>query len=190
MPVPPRGTERVPLLAFELIVNVPLAAPADVGAKMALNVVDCPALRVNGKFGPVKLKPLPEAAALDTVTLTPPVFVTVTAMVLLLPVVTLPKLTLLGFAVKEPDASPVPESAMLSGELDASDTIATVPLAVPAVVGAKRRLKVTLWFAASVTGADSPLREKPAPLTLACEMVTEVPPVLVKVSDWLELLPT
>ena len=177
------------MLAFELIVNVPLAAPAAVGAKMALNVVDCPALRVNGKFDPVKLNPLPDAAALETVTAAPPVFVTDTETVLLLPTVTLPKLALLGFAVREPAASPVPESAMLSGEAGASDTIASVPVADPAVVGAKPTLNVTLWFAASVTGTDKPLTEKPAPLTLACEMVIELPPVLVKVSDWLELLP-
>ena len=178
------------MLAFELIVSVPLAAPAVVGAKIALNVVDCPALRVSGKFGPVKLKPVPDAAALDTVTATPPVFVTATEMVLLLPRVTLPKLALVGFAVREPGASPVPESAILSGEPVASDTIATEPLAAPAVVGAKPTLNVTLWFAASVAGRVRPLTENPAPLTLACEMVTEVPPVLVNVSDLLELLPT
>ena len=190
MPVPERGTERVALLAFELIVNVPLAAPAVVGAKMALNVADCPALRVRGKFGPVKLNPLPEAAALDTVTDAPPVFVTATETVLLLPTVTLPKLALAGFAVREPGASAVPESAMLKGETDASETIASVPLAAPAVAGAKPTLKVTLWLVASVTGTVSPLREKPVPLAFACEMVTELPPVLVKVSDWLELWPT
>ena len=66
--IPERGTERVALVAFELIVKVPLAAPPALGAKMALKVVDCPALSVTGKFGPVKLNPLPEAAALDTVT--------------------------------------------------------------------------------------------------------------------------
>lgn len=71
--------ERVGLLAFELIVNVPLAAPAAVGVKIALKVALCPALIVVGKLGPVKLNPLPAAVALDTVTLTPPVFVTVTA---------------------------------------------------------------------------------------------------------------
>lgn len=188
--MPDSGTERVPLLAFEVIVNVPLAAPAAVGAKMALNVVDCPALRVSGKFGPVKLNPLPDAAALDTLTAAPPVFVTVTGTVLLLPRATLPKLVLVGFAVTAPGASPVPESGRLSGDPVASDTIASAPVAAPAAVGAKPTLKVTLWFAASVTGTESPLTEKPAPLALAREMVTEVPPVLVKVSDWLDALPT
>lgn len=68
MPVPESGTERVVLVAFELIVKVPLATPAALGAKMALKVADCPAVSVTGKLGPVKLNPLPEAAALDTVT--------------------------------------------------------------------------------------------------------------------------
>lgn len=67
------------MLALELIVNVPLAAPAAVGAKMALKVALCPALMVAGRLGPVKLNPVPVADALDTVTLEPPVFVTVTA---------------------------------------------------------------------------------------------------------------
>src|ERR1019366_1601184 len=41
-----------------------------------------------------------------------------------------------------------------------------------------------------VTGRVSPLTEKPAPLGVACEIVTVAPLVLVKVSDLLLLLPT
>jgi len=69
------------LLALELMVSVPLAAPAAEGAKDALKVVLCPALSAIGRLGPVKLNPLPVAAALDTVTLSAPVFVTVTGKV-------------------------------------------------------------------------------------------------------------
>jgi hypothetical protein len=43
---------------------------------------------------------------------------------------------------------------------------------------------------ARVTGRVRPLREKPAPLAVACEIVTVALPVLVKVPDWLLLLPT
>jgi len=63
------------------MVSVPLAEPATEGAKTALNVVLCPALSVIGRLGPVKLNPLPVAAALDTVTAAPPVFVTATGTV-------------------------------------------------------------------------------------------------------------
>ena len=45
-------------------------------------------------------------------------------------------------------------------------------------------------MAARVNGRVSPLTEKPAPLAVACEIVTVAPPVLVKVSDLLLLLPT
>ena len=69
------------MLALELIVSVPLAAPVAEGTNIALNVVLCPALSVIGRLGPVTLKPLPLAAALDTVTLSPPVFATVTGTV-------------------------------------------------------------------------------------------------------------
>ena len=69
------------MLALELTVSVPLAAPATEGVKTALNVVLCPALIVIGRLGPVKLNPLPVATALDTVTATPPVFVTATGTV-------------------------------------------------------------------------------------------------------------
>lgn len=79
---------------------------------------------------------------------------------------------------------------MLSGELDASDTIDTVPLAEPAPVGAKVTVKVTLWFEDSVAGKVNPLTEKTAPETLAWDIVTVDPPVLVTVSDLLLLLPT
>jgi len=69
------------LLAVELMVSVPLAAPAADGVKITLNVTPCPALSVIGGFTPVTLNPLPLAAALATVTLSPPVFVTVTGTV-------------------------------------------------------------------------------------------------------------
>ena len=80
-PVPESGMETVAVLAMEFIVNVQLAAPAIEGVKMVLNVAACPALRVMGRLGPVKLKPPRGAAALDTVTLAPPVFVTATGTV-------------------------------------------------------------------------------------------------------------
>ena len=51
-------------------------------------------------------------------------------------------------------------------------------------------VNVTLWAAVRVVGSVSPVIEKPAPVTFACEMVTADPPVLVNVSDRLAVLPT
>jgi len=79
---------------------------------------------------------------------------------------------------------------MLSGELDASETIDKDPLAEPAAVGAKVTVNVTLWFEESEVGKVNPVIEKTAPVTLAWDIVTVDPPVLVTVSDLLLLLPT
>jgi hypothetical protein len=134
-PTPESGTVSVGLFASEEMVRLPLAFPADAGVKMALNVADCPAVKVTGSLGPLNVNPLPVAAAFEIVTVDPPVLVTVTARLLLLPTVTLPKATLLGFAVNEPGATPVPDKAMFSGEPGASETIARFPFALPDAVG-------------------------------------------------------
>jgi len=106
------------------------------------------------------------------------------------PTVTLPKLRLVGDTANVPAAVPVPESATLSVELDAFDTTDRLPLAAPALVGAKVAVNVTLWFAVSVRGKVNPLTEKTAPVKFAWVMVIDDPPVLVSVSDKLVLLPT
>ena len=60
------------------------------------------------------------------------------------PTVTFPRFALPGFGLREPAVVPVPESGMLSAELDASETMLNVPLAAPVLAGAKVALKVTL----------------------------------------------
>jgi hypothetical protein len=77
----------------------------------------------------------------------------------------------------------------LSGELDASDTMARVALEVAAAVGANVTVKVTLWPEFRIVGRVRSA-EKPALETAVCEMVTGNPPVFVRVSDKLALLPT
>jgi hypothetical protein len=72
--------------------------------------------------------------------------------------------------------------------LSAEDRTASVPLTEPPETGAKVTVKVALWFGGSVIGRLSPLTEKPELLTFAAEMVSADPPVLVNVSDRLELL--
>ena len=101
-----------------------------------------------------------------------------------------PKLTLLGVAVKLPGARPLPVRGILSGELDAVETIASVPLTAPAAAGAKDTVKVTLAPGLSVSGTFSPLMPNPVPVTVACEMVTLAPPVFVSESIKVRLLPT
>jgi hypothetical protein len=106
----------------------------------------------------------------------------------LAPTTTLPKLRLAGASDNWPCAVPVPESAILSDELFAVETTASVPLVVPVALGPKVTVNVTRCCGDNVIGRLSPLTEKPMPLMFACEIVSADPPVLVSVSERLELL--
>jgi hypothetical protein len=75
-------------------------------------------------------------------------------------------------------------------KLEAVEVILTLPLAEPLVVGEKSTVKEVLWPAFNVKGKASPLKLKPLPVAVAAEIVRLDPPVLVKVSDKLPLLPT
>ncbi len=68
--------------------------------------------------------------------------------------------------------------------------MARLPLTVPLDDGAKAVLNVTLCPALKVRGRLRPVMLKPAPVAVACEIVTLVPPELVRVSERLLLLPT
>ncbi len=57
-PLPDTGTVRVGLLAVEVIVRLPLAAPAAAGENETVNVALCPALIVNGVVMPLTLNPV------------------------------------------------------------------------------------------------------------------------------------
>jgi hypothetical protein len=75
-------------------------------------------------------------------------------------------------------------------ESEPVEVMLTLPLAAPLTVGLKRTVNDVLWPAFSVKGKASPLKLNPLPLAVAAEIVRLVPPVLVRVSDKLVLLPT
>ena len=58
-PVPLTGMVRVGLDAFDVIVMLPLTAPAAVGVNVTLKVVLWPAASVTGAVMPLKLNPVP-----------------------------------------------------------------------------------------------------------------------------------
>ena len=70
------------------------------------------------------------------------------------------------------------------------EVMLTLPLAAPAAVGLNNTVNVVLWPAFNVKGSESPLRLNPLPLAAAAEIVTLVPPLLVKASDCVLVLPT
>jgi hypothetical protein len=189
-PVPERGMLKLESEPVEVTLTLPLAAPLAVGEKSTVKDVLWPAVSVKGKDSPLKLNPVPLAEAAEIVRLDPPVLVRVSDKLKLLPTCTPPKARLVGFAVSAPCVRPVPESGMLKLESEPVEVTLTLPLAAPLAVGEKSTLNDVLWLAANVKGNDSPLKLNPVPLAEAAEIVRLVPPVLVRVSDKLELLPT
>ena len=94
----------------------PVWLPVAVGVKIALNVALCPAVKVAGNPGPVKLNPVPVAAAAEIVTVTPPVFVTVTGTDGVLPIITFPNATLAGDAAIVLLVTPDPDKGSVEVE--------------------------------------------------------------------------
>ena len=135
---------RLGLAPFEVIAIFPLTSPVAAGANRTEKVVLCPALSVSGNASPLRVKPAPLAEAAEIVTLDPPELVRVSVSVFELPTTTLPKLKLAGFGDSWPWVTPVPVRPMFSGEPGASETIASVPFAEPAPVGAKVTVNPTL----------------------------------------------
>jgi hypothetical protein len=173
----------------EVTLTLPLAAPLVVGEKSTVNDVLWPAVKVKGRDRPLKLNPVPLAAA-EMVRLDPPVLVSVSDKLVLLPTWTLPNARLEGFAVSVPWVTPVPESGMLRLGFEPLEVMLRLPLAAPLAVGEKSTVNDVLWPAVNVTGKGSPLKLNPVPLAAAAEMVRLDPPELVNVSDKLVLLPT
>jgi len=189
VPVPESATLRAEFEALEVMARLPLALLPEVGAKVTLRLALCPAFKVRGKVRPLALNPEPVAPAAEIVTLVPPELVIVSASVVVLPVVTFPKLRLAGLVVSWPGVVPVPESATLRAEFEALEVMARLPLALLPEVGAKVTLRLALWPGLKVIGKFIPLALNPEPVALAAEIVTLVPPELVKVSASVALLP-
>jgi hypothetical protein len=136
-------------------------------------------LIVIGSVGiPVILKPAPETLAWEIETAAVPLFVSLIVCELLFPMTTLPKLALEGFA-PSCGCTPEPVSEIVAGELVALLTTLRLPVALPAVGGAKLAVSVKLWPAARVTAPGKLLRLNPAPVMAACEMLTLAVPVFV-----------
>lgn len=74
----------------------------------------------------------------------------------------------------------MPVSETAEGEFAALLTTVKAPAALPAVEGAKVTGRFTIWPAPKLKGSVNEPRANPPPLTLTCETVTAVVPVLVR----------
>jgi hypothetical protein len=98
VPVPARARVKVGLEPSDAMVALPLALPADCGAKVTLNFALCPGGSVTGVEIPPSVKPVPLIPTCEIVTVEPPVFVTVSDCCWLLPTCTVPKLSVVGLS--------------------------------------------------------------------------------------------
>ena len=147
-------------------VRVALAAPVVAGLKVTVNGTLSPAGMVTGNERPLTLN-TDSSLVLAAVTVTlAPLAVSVPDAVPLVPTTTLPTPRVVGLTASCPAAAavPVPESGIVSVELEALDVMVTLPLALPVDVGANATLKLVLWPAVKVTGAVIPLSVNPLPL--------------------------
>ena len=95
-PVPLTGIAKGEPGALLVSDTDPFTRPAEVGEKTTLKDEFLPALIDVGKVRPVILKPAPVALPAEIVSVAVPLFVMVIVCELLVPVVTFPKLTLVG----------------------------------------------------------------------------------------------
>lgn len=94
----------------------PLLAAVDCGVNVTLQLTFCPPFRVTGYVRPLTAKPAPDAVACVTISFVLPEFVKVAVCVWPLPIGTLPKLILEGFAVSCPDPATAEEVSERSAE--------------------------------------------------------------------------
>lgn len=184
-PDPLSATLPGEFVAVLTTLTLPVSLPAVTGANCAVTATDWPGVSVTEDVEEVMLKPVPEAATDEIVTLEVPVFVSVALCWPLLPTDTLPKDKLAGLTESScVEAAPVPESARLSGESVALLTSVIEPAATPEVVGSNTTLNEALFPAAIVSGALMPVMLMPEPETSAWPIVTGPTPALLKVMVW------
>jgi hypothetical protein len=161
--------------------SVAAAAPEDCGEKVTVKGTDCPAGTVCGTE-----MPLTENSALVVV-----IEETVTEDLVALripfkealdPALTLPKFNVAGATLNCPSAVSLPDSAMCSCGLEAFEFTKRVPELVPEVLGANTTLKVRLCPACRLTGSTKSLNVNALLDTEACDTVTLVFPLFVRVS--------
>lgn len=174
-----------------LIVRVPVAALADVGANSTSSVTACLGLSVTGKVAPDTVKPAPLIGAELTVTAPVPLEVNVTPSVAFEPTVTSPKLRLVGLTVSCGVVVPVPlRPTATVAFVDELLLMLSVPVDAPAVVGANCTLSVNVCLGLRVAGKVAPETVNPVPPIVAELTVTGDVPLEVIVTPSVAFEPT
>ena len=160
----------------------PTALPVADGENVTFSTAVCPGVSKVLAPAPLAVNPVPLTTTLEIVRFAFPAFVRVTLCEPLLPANTLPKSRLLVLAISSGVvAMPLPFVEIVRGELGASLVSETDPVTFPTELGANTTLNVVLWLGAMLVGSVRPEVPKPAPTTLALEIVTLAVPLFCSV---------
>jgi len=176
--VPARARTSGELSVLFTKVRLPERLLAEAGVKLTVKAEEPPGGTESGGVSPEKLKPVPTSDAWVTLRVAVPGLLMASIWVLVTPTVTLPKLTLAGIT-EICGCTPLPLSEIVVGELVALLIKLRLPVALPAVAGAKLTVSEKLWPAARVTAPVKPLRVNPAPVMATCERLTLAVPMFV-----------
>ena len=171
VPAPDKVSTTGVLAALLVSEMLPDAAPLLCGVKVSETGALWPTAMVVGSDSPLRRNSELVVVADVMVTLDP-VAVSVAVMTLLVPTATLPKFNAAALDVNRPAETPVPDRPTVRSGFTAFETTLMAPLASPPALGLKVTLKVTPSPWLRLMGKFKPLKPKPAPVTVAWEMVT------------------
>jgi hypothetical protein len=168
VPVPLSEIVAGELAALLTTATLPERLPVEVGAKLTLKDVDCPAARFSGSVIPLLLNPVPVALTCEMETLEFPVLEIVTLWVALVPVARLPKLSDVGDVESwSVVVTPAPPRGITRDEFGALLISVMLPEAVPAEAGAKPMFNADEPPAGTESGRTSPEEVNPVPVSEA-----------------------
>jgi hypothetical protein len=160
----------------------PATLPVADGENVTFSAAVCPGANIVFVPAPLALNPVPVTTTLEIVTFALPAFVSVTPWELLVPSTTLPKSRLVALEVSSGVAVvALPLAEITRGELGALLVSEIDPVTFPAEVGENTTLKAVFCPGAMLIGTVRPEVPKPAPVTLALEIVTVAVPAFCRV---------
>jgi hypothetical protein len=188
-PVPDAEIEGAVVELLAIVIVAP-AAPDVMGVNVTLRVADWLGVRVVPALTPLALNGPVAPLMPEMVIFELPLFFRVTPSDLLLPTFTLPKLNVVGLALRIwVEAVPVPLRLIAVADPGTFVLSDTLPVAPPAVVGAKTASNAMLPFGATVCAAK-PVTLKPGPVTLSDETTRSAFPVFLTVIVCESLVPS
>ena len=156
-PVPDNATVVVGFVGSLLeITRLPGTLPAAVGVNAMVIEVDCPAAIVAGVVIPLMVKSAPLKLNMDTVRVDEPVLERTKVLVLFTPTEAVPKFTDVGLTDNCELALTTEAVRAIAIGFPESAVTVSVPLTVPATVGATPTLNFVDWPAASAIGMVTP----------------------------------